>query len=172
MTTQTDSTSLDMSHLVQEYRSRIWRYLRFLGAPNEQADDLTQETFVAVLKHPFEERDPRATSTYLRTTARNLFLMSRRGVENNIVIQNPELAESVWEKFEKDDGGERYLDALADCLEGVNGRARQAIQLQYSERKSRLDIAEILDMTPDGVKTLLRRTRSALRDCIHRKVES
>ena len=172
MATDTNQIEPDVSELSRENRAGVWRYLRFLGCSPELADDLTQETFIAILEHPFEERDPRATRAWLRTTARNLYLMTLRDKNHSLILQNPEIAESVWEQFERDDGGNSTLDALRTCLESLNGKARQAVQLQYRERKSRVDIATILDMRPDGVKTLLRRTRDALRNCIQRKVES
>jgi RNA polymerase sigma-70 factor (ECF subfamily) len=172
MATDTTPIEPDVTELTRDYRDTIWRYLRFLGCSPELADDLAQETFMAVLEHPFEERNPRATRAWLRTTARNLYLMTLRDKDHNLVLQNPQIAESVWAQFEKDDGGNSALDALRSCLEKLNGKARQAVQLQYRERRSRVDIADILDMKPDGVKTLLRRTRQTLKNCIQRKVES
>jgi RNA polymerase sigma-70 factor (ECF subfamily) len=172
MTAQTTQLGRDADELARDYQAGIWRYLRFLGCSPELADDLTQETFVAVLKHPFEDRDPRATNVYLRTTARNLFLMSLRSEEKNLVIQNPELAESVWERFDRGDGGNSSLDALKSCLETLTGRAREVIELQYKQNRSRSEIAEQLGMKPDGIKTLLRRTRDLLRQCVQRKTQS
>lgn len=68
----------DLAELVRSHQSGVWRYLRFLGADESLADDLTQETFVSVWKKPFVEHSPAATGSYLRTIARNLFLMSLR----------------------------------------------------------------------------------------------
>ena len=59
--------------------------------------------------------------------------------------------------------------AVADCLQHVDGRARQAIDQAYRDRRSRVEIARNLQMKPDGVKSLLRRTRELLRQCIERK---
>jgi RNA polymerase sigma-70 factor, ECF subfamily len=172
MTTQTKHIGREVDELARDHQAGLWRYLRFLGCSPELADDLTQETFVAVLKQPFEDRDPRATNAYLRTTARNLFLMSLRSPEQNLVIQNPELAESVWERFDRGDGGESSLDALKGCIETLSGRARDAIELQYRQQRSRSQIAEQLGMTSEGIKTLLRRTRDILRQCVQRKTQS
>ena len=66
----------------------------------------------------------------------------------------------------------RYLDALRDCLEQLEGRSRAAIDLQYREHASREAIATRLEMQPDGVKTLLRRTRHVLRECVERKLKN
>jgi RNA polymerase sigma-70 factor (ECF subfamily) len=62
-----------------------------------------------------------------------------------------------------------YLDALRECVEQLDRRARRAVDLQYRDHAGREAIAAELDMKPDGVKTLLRRTRQLLRECIERK---
>ena len=71
-----DSDRLD--ELVRAHQAGVWRYLRFLGADDDQAEDLLQETFVCIWNKPFEERDPASTRGYLCTVARNLFLMEKR----------------------------------------------------------------------------------------------
>lgn len=38
----------DMAGLVRAHQAGVWRYLRFLGCHPDEADDLTQETFLAL----------------------------------------------------------------------------------------------------------------------------
>jgi DNA-binding CsgD family transcriptional regulator len=45
------------------------------------------------------------------------------------------------------------------------------VELAYGDDASRLDIAEALGMTVDGVKTLLRRAKAKLRTCIHNRLK-
>ena len=166
-------TRLDLADLVQRHQAGIWRYLRWLGADRAEADDLTQETFLAVARREFEQRSPRETAAYLRTAARNQLLMLRRRQRRQVRTVDLESAETVWAEWAGDDGsGNATLDALDACLEKLAGRAAQAINLHYREQASRNDIAKQLDMKPDGVKTLLRRTRDVLRECIERRLKS
>jgi RNA polymerase sigma-70 factor (ECF subfamily) len=130
---------------------------------------LAQETFLAVLKHPPTADDEAATRAYLRTAARNQFLTHLRRLEKPQPV-DLELAESVWAETHAADGGDAYLDALGECLEQLEGRARTAIHLAYREGSSRAEIAAAMEMTEDGVKTLLRRTREVLRECVERRV--
>lgn len=170
--------NIDLAELVRDHQAGVWRYLRYLGTQTQEADDLTQETFLAVAKSirrsNFEQRSSAETAAYLRTVARNQLLMARRrqGRQPNTVELTA--AEQVWAEATADHGVDGYLAALADCLEnGLNrddGRARKAIDAFYHQRQSRAEIAKELDMTPDGVKTLLRRTRDVLRKCIERKL--
>jgi RNA polymerase sigma-70 factor (ECF subfamily) len=83
--------------------------------------------------------------------------------------QQLEAAEAVWAALSPD-GGDAYLDALDGCLQSLAKRSRQAIDLRYRENNSRAEMAVALKMSEDGVKTLLRRARAALRECIERKV--
>ena len=54
-------------------------------------------------------------------------------------------------------------------IEQLTGRAREVVRWHYEERHSRRDIGARLGIGEDGVKSLLRRTRSALRDCVGRR---
>ena len=60
--------------------------------------------------------------------------------------------------------------SLAECLETLTERSRRALDLFYREGAGRTRIAEALDLTVDGVKTLMRRARETLRACIGRRL--
>ena len=49
------ASPLDVARLVREHQAGVWRYLRVLGCPATEAEDLTQETFLAVLTRPFHD---------------------------------------------------------------------------------------------------------------------
>ena len=156
---------------MRAHQAGIWRYLRYLGANESEADDLRQETFIEVMQRPFEQRSDRETSGYLRTIARHQFLRMRKRAGRTISLDELDVADEVWDRL-AGDGGDAMLDALDECLKHVNGRARQAIDLQYRQELSREAIAKKLELKPDGVKTLLRRTRATLRECVERRIDS
>ncbi len=163
----------DLASLVHRHQAGVWRYVRFLGADPSEADDVTQETFLALARAEFVERDERQTAGYLRVVARNQLLALRRKQNREPGTVELEAADSVWAAAAGPDGSlARYLDALGDCLKLLEGRAREAIDLHYRESVSREAIAAQLEMQPDGVKTLLRRTRQSLRECVERKLKN
>ncbi|MBN2474292.1 MAG: RNA polymerase sigma factor [Pirellulales bacterium] len=171
MTAATADRQAEMAALVRAHQAGVWRYLRFLGCDPTEADDLVQETFLAVLRKGFEVRSPAETAAYLRTVARNRLLMARRQQSNHPPVVDLEAAEAVWARVAGEDGLSDYLAALGDCLQkAVGPRARQALELQYRDRASRAEIAAELRLAVEGVKTLLRRARSALRDCVERRL--
>ena len=67
----------DPEALVNRHVRAVWRYLRMHGADPHEADDLTQEAFVVALQKGAAHLDPAATATFLRRTARFLFLRLR-----------------------------------------------------------------------------------------------
>ena len=159
--------------LVRTHQAGVWRYMRFLGADRSEAEDLTQETFLAFARSEFVERCDRQTAGYLRVIARNQLLALRRKQNREINTVELEAADTVWAAAAGPDGSlTEYLDALRECVEQLDGRARRAVDLQYREDAGREAIAAKLEMKPDGVKTLLRRTRQLLRECVERKTST
>ncbi len=160
---------LDVAELVRVHQAALWRYLRFLGCDSAQADDLTQETFLKLLEHPLAQRSQGETSAWLRTTARNNYLMALRKSARVKPFENLDALDATWVRNEASDDGEAYRLALRECLKTLSQRARRAIELQYTDAASRADIAKQLGMDPEGAKTLLRRARDLLRQCIEKR---
>lgn len=174
----------DAARLIQEHQAGVWRYLRVLGCDAAEAEDLTQETFLAVLEKPFRVYERAATAAYLRHVARNLLINARRrasrgGVtmrnmgeanigEMNVAEMNA--AEAAWLRWSgRDDGAER-LAALRRCLETLTSRARQALELRFGQQASRNAIAAALGMSEDGAKNVLQRAKQHLRTCIEQEI--
>ena len=78
MTAGSERIEVDLESLARRYQAEVWWYLRYLGATPADAEDLMQETFLALGRAAFEERSERETATYLRKVARNQLLMLRR----------------------------------------------------------------------------------------------
>lgn len=157
----------DVVALVRTHQAEVWRYLRYLGASTELADDLTQETFLQLLRAPFAQRSPAETTGWLRTVARNLWVRSFR--RPPFALAELDTLEATWDGFAQDDGGREALAHLRHCVEQLSGRAREVVRMHYEEHCSRGAIGERLGIGEDGVKSLLRRTRTLLRACVERR---
>ena len=165
--TAPQSARLDAAASARLYAAHapgLRRYLRVLGAAAD-LDDLLQATFVVLLEQPFTERSEGATATFLRTTARNLFLRRHRGL-----LPQVEAADLVWDRHCGDGDGQGYVDALRVCMQRLAARARAIVDLSYGNELGRSGVAQALGMTQDGVKTALRRIRSVLKQCIERRL--
>src|SRR6188472_3760894 len=110
---QQEARPVDLAGLVRRHQATVWRYVRFLGADRAEADDLTQETFLAVARGSFVERDECQTAGYLRTTARNQLIALRRRQHREICTVQLEAADTVWAAAADSSGGlDDYLEAL------------------------------------------------------------
>ena len=160
----------ELEQLVHTHQRGVWRYLRYIGASNSEADDLTQETFLTVWKQPFDQYDDKATAAYLRQVAKNKFLMQLRSRKRRPEVNDLDVASQVFTEFAGDDGGDAHMLALTDCIEGLQGKAKRVVQAYYYEGHSRASAATEMKMTEEGVKTLLRRVKASLRECVERKL--
>ena len=162
--------------LVKAHQAEVFRYLRYLGASRADAEDLVQETFLAAATSPNcpNPLDGRAAAGWLRGAARNHFLrLCRRKKTDRVRADSRflERAEATWTaEFLRDGDGFDYVEALRKCLDRLTDRQRRAVDLRYAEKRSRAEMARQLDMTENGVKSLLRRIRAALGDCVQRRL--
>jgi len=148
----------------------VWRYLRALGCEPALADDLTQETFLSVLQHPFTDLGPAATAAYLRKIAHNQFISVQRKVGKVIVVEDIEEFDRAWEQWAGEDDGEAMVEALRECLQELTSRARLALEMRFRDRESRASIAAALGISEHGAKNLMQRAKQVLRNCIEGKV--
>jgi RNA polymerase sigma-70 factor (ECF subfamily) len=160
----------DAVDLVRAHQASVWRYLRLLGCDPAQADDLTQETFLAVLRRPFADQGPVAAAAYLRQVARNLFLKALRRPGARPREVDLDQAEEALAGFEGQDGGDEYLDALGQCLTTLSGRVRRVLDLRYRDGLSRTELAAAMGLSADGIKSLMARARAALKQCIEQRI--
>lgn len=168
----------DLETLVRSHQAELYRYVRFLGVNDRAvAEDLVQDTFLAA----FRSQDPpplegvRRRAAWLRGIARNLFLAHCRRQRNNPVHIDSlylERAEAFWAaEFLQEDGPD-YLQALKRCLESLADKPRRLLEMRYTQRVSRSEMARLLRMSEDGIKSALQRIRALLADCIKRQLEA
>ena len=165
-----DSNQVNVEVLIQTYQAGIWRYLRSLGCEASEADDLTQDTFLAVLRKPFESYGAAATVAYLRKVAFNLFISARRKSGRVVLREEIEIIDKDWSQLASDDQGEAMLDALKMCVGGLSERARWALEMRFRDRLSREEIASALGITEHGAKNLMQRAKKQLKQCVEDKV--
>lgn len=148
----------------------VWRYLRALGADAALADDLTQDTFLEIMRRPLEQYSDSATASYLRRVAHNFFISRRRREARMNVTEHAEQFETAWIRWVGFDSGNELLDALKDCFERLTDRAQLALRLRFDQETSRQGIAEQLGISEHGAKNLMQRAKTQLKECLEKKV--
>ena len=162
--------------VVVTHQAEVYRYVRYLGAIAATAEDITQDTFLAAIRRtePWEKLDERSRAAWFRGIARNLFLQSCRKAQRGETTVDPthlQDAEATWkEEFLRGGDGFDYLEALRHCLESLSERDGRAIALRYRERASRKRMADLLELSENGIKSLLRRIRAALAECVNKRL--
>jgi RNA polymerase sigma-70 factor, ECF subfamily len=152
---------------IDTHRTAVWRYLRMLGASADDADELCQETLLAGLAAGLPN-DPAHARAFLRGIARNQWLRTRRWWHRRREREVAAAVEELWVATAAPDDGEHLLTQLRDCLDGLQPRARQALELHYRDGLPWPQVATIIDLKPNGTKTLVQRARAALRQCLER----
>lgn len=158
--------------IVQGHVGPLWRYLRLLGCDGARADDLAQESLLTLWRKRLFEMEPAATHAWLRKTARYLYLDTLRADQRRRETALADAADAVFDEYEGADSGQSYSAQLKTCLERLAGRAREAMDLRYRAGKSNAEVAAKLELTDDGLKTLLKRAKDALRQCLGGRFEA
>lgn len=154
---------------MHRHQRHVWRYLRAVGADGALAEELAQDTFLLAWRKQVVDRGEAEVAAWLLRTARFLWLRHARGNQRAAERAATAVLE-LWARHGLPDASDRQLEALRACKEQLAPRAAQALELFYGDGLSRDEVAQALAMKPNGLKTLLQRTRELLRACIERRL--
>ena len=168
---ESQKTGFDPVKLIHDHQKGVWRYLRALGAEPALADDITQDTFLAVIEKPFDDYNASATASYLRRVAHNLFISNRRREGKVVATDQINTLAEEWDKWAGKDAGDTSLDALRECFDQLTERAKLSLTMRFRQRASRTEIADALEITDHGAKNLMQRAKKQLRTCVEGKLK-
>ena len=139
-----------------------------LGCDEATADDLTQETFLRVLRREsFVQHNDAATSGYLRRTAYNLLVSGHRKMGRVKTVAEPAILDEIWNRWAgKDLSGDAAIEALRLCLEKLTERAQVALKMRFGDEASRIEIGDALGISDHGARNLMQRAKQQLRQCV------
>ena len=168
-----EDAQLDNAAIIQKHQRGVWRYLRMLGCDDATADDLTQETFLRVLRRKdFVQHNDNATAGYLRRTAYNLLVSRHRKLGRMQTVAEPKLLDESWNRWAgKDLSGNDAVDALQQCFEKLTERAKLALRMRFDSSASRVQIGDALGITDHGARNLMQRAKQQLRNCVEEKLK-
>lgn len=147
--------------IVAHYAPRIRAYLYRMLRNREEAEDLTQETFLKAFRGLARFDPERPFKAWLYTIATNTGLNAIRGQQRKgvQVELDPELAALPTGNGLAPDAGEQLEIALAT----LTPRALQLITLHYHEGFSLQEVGAVLGMSEGAAKAALCRARQELR---------
>lgn len=157
--THSTETALDVDALVvrlfeQEGRSLV-RLVRLFVDDRNAAEDLVQEGFIRLARNGHRIRDEAKAVAYLRSIVLNLARdHNRRGLVSlrHHLPMDPERASTEDEIVLRDD-----QQQVIDVLRELPHRQRDCVVLRYYEELGIDEIAATLEISPNSVKTHLKR---------------
>lgn len=165
---QRDPDLLD--RLIEQYQYRLFRYLFYLTASQETAEDLFQETWLRVLERGHQYDGTSKFETWLFAIARHLVIdLSRR--------KNPQSLDALTgaesgQPYEPETGGASAIDMVVNRETGARIQAslgqlpaiyREVLLLRFQEDLRLEEIAALLGAPVPTVKSRLYRGLEALR---------
>lgn len=158
---------LAMQVLFVRHQARIYRFIvRLVGGDNALAEDLTSEVFLSAWRHAHQFEGRSAVATWLLAIARYKALgeLRRRpepiSREEDVEITDP--ADNPEALFEIKHRGE----LLRKCLTRLSREHREIIDLVYYHEKSVQEVAEIVGIPGNTVKTRMFYARRKLSELL------
>jgi len=159
------------SPLVRYYSGHIYVHLYRMVRNREEAEDLTQETFVLAYRKIGSYDRTRPFRNWLYAIATNVGKNAARSRGRRIPSARDEQGTEVWVANE---GGVELIESreLGDRLAGAVDRLPESqsalIQLYYQEGFTIGEAAQVLEMSEGAAKTALHRARKALRTMLEK----
>jgi RNA polymerase sigma factor (sigma-70 family) len=154
------------TELFTRYRGPLYGFFRRRLQDNQRADDLTQETFLAVI-HASARYEPRAlVRTYLYAIAMNLLAAERRKRFRDSPPGQIVPGQIVPGKIAPEPATHDAPDAvlwIRQSLEKLDQPEREILMLREYEQLTYAEIGELLKLPVNTVRSRLFRSRLALK---------
>ena len=147
--------------LVHRHHRRVFNFLSQMTRHHQDAEDLTQQTFLKALHHLARFDQQRPLINWLLTIARNTALNHFRGVKkwdelpDEAAAHGPSPAREAEEKEQAENLWTRARELLSP-------REFEVLWLRFAEEMSTRETAAVVGLTETHVKVLVFRARQAL----------
>ncbi len=145
----------EFERIVEEYYEDIYKLVFLLTKNRDDAEDITQETFLKVKRHlkSFEGRSSVKTWLYRIATNEAKRFFKKRESEKHVKI--PEIRDNNFES-------ERY-ERLRYALEKIDKESYEILYLKFFKNLTEKEIAFILDIPTGTVKSRLHNAKEKLK---------
>jgi RNA polymerase sigma-70 factor, ECF subfamily len=179
-----DDDATAFEELMVRYQLRLVSLLAHMVGRPDMAEDLAQDVFLRVYRARKDYVPGAKFSTWLYTIAGNVASNALRSLarrrEVNLVsqsndtgahsLENAAVAASGLMPTRQVDKAE-LREVVQRAVEALNERQRMAVLLAKFEHLSYAEIAEIMDISPEAIKSLLSRARGKLREAMQPYLE-
>jgi RNA polymerase sigma-70 factor (ECF subfamily) len=163
-----------VSDLFEEFVPRVYLFALRLTRNRDEAEDLTQETFLQAWRHRARLRDPRAARAWLFSIAVNLWRsrLRRRGRRQQAAGLPDEPGPRPDNPPEENLIVEEDVRRVRKAIDELPARQRQVVYLRACEALPLREIAGVLGISLEAVRSSLSLARKRLRrqlkdlDCV------
>lgn len=158
--------------VVREKYKAVYGFLFSMVREKQLAEELTQDTFLVLVKKINTLDRAAPIMPWLLTTAKNLAwnAQKKQNLKKRIFLEGNTSLE-FWKTI---DGEDLFLDnhikALEHCLSELTDQQSEAVKMFYNEKFSCIEIAKKLNLAVEAVYNRLTRVRKSLRRCIEKKM--
>ncbi len=136
----------------------------------ELAEDALQETFMRIWQRASSYDETIASPmAWMATIARNQAIDLKRRSAERLAASASELDETLADESPDPEslaGQAGELRRLGDCMQGLPNERQQLVLLAYRQGFTREELAERFKRPVTTIKTLLRRSLIALKECL------
>ena len=154
------------SVFLERYSRSIHSLIVRIIPSNEDAEELTQDTFLKAFRKLDTFKGECSFSTWLFRIAYNTAISATRKKKFIFPVIDDSMLENVSDETIDmvfgDDEDEVRLQQLEEAITKLNVEEKTLITLYYSENKSIAEIAGMMEQTTDNVKVKLFRVRKKL----------
>ena len=161
--------------LLQRFQPRVYRYGMTMCRNADDASDIVQETLLAMARSVGDFRGESSVGSWLFTIARRFCIKKRRrskfapAHEDSLEALGPEQTAHLSARGpnpEEQAAGAELGAALTAAIASLDPAQREVLVLRDVEGLSAPEIARLLDLTVEAVKSRLHRARLAVRQQI------
>jgi RNA polymerase sigma-70 factor, ECF subfamily len=162
--------------LLSRHQRSVYRFGLKMCRDEEDAKDVLQETLLAVARNVKDFRGASSVSTWLYTIARSFCIKRRRRSkfapeqEESLDAREPgEAARQVVDPARAPDdalAGRQIEAALEQAIGSLDPMYREVLVLRDIEGLTAPEVAEVMGLTVEAVKSRLHRARVAVREAV------
>jgi RNA polymerase sigma-70 factor (ECF subfamily) len=164
-TAQGDRTAF--SRLYDLTRAKLFGVIRRILVRGDLAEEALQESYVRIWSNAFRFDPSQASAmTWMIAIARNQAIDLKRKVNERVAARAVALEDVTLAASETSAEDSADYRRLRQCLGGLAADGRDMVLLAYHQGYSREELAERFARPVATVKTILRRSLAALKECL------
>jgi RNA polymerase sigma-70 factor (ECF subfamily) len=177
---------LDHREIFEAFHGRVHGFFKSRGFAEDEALELTQETFVRVFQNMDNLRSPASLGSWILRIAANVWkneIRYQKAGKRDAREVSLDSAETDGEEaeiaaLETTDTPDPLEEVLADerlgavkkCLEALPPRMRRCLVLHVFQERKYQEIADLLELSIQSVKSHIHQARQRLGECVDRRL--